>query len=273
MQSLMQIFNQAMVGNIINLKNEDWINGQRIAGKAVSSALTFLTNEIKNGTTKTFIQLDKEAEDIVRSFDCIPTFLNYKNFPNCCCISVNKNLVHGVPQNISANDGDKISFDLGATYKNGAIADAARTVIYGKIKDEKHKELLEATKEALKDSIDQITIGQRLGCIGETIYMTAKKYKLSVVERYGGHFIDWWQAHSHPFVSNRSTKNDGIRIAAGMSFAIEPLFVIGNSNNTKISSSDGWTVAADDICSHEENTVFIHSSGTVENMTRCENEN
>jgi methionyl aminopeptidase len=268
----MQIFDQMRIGFISDLKDEEWADKQRMAGKVCATALSYLENEIKNRTTKTFAQLDKEAEEIIRSFNCSPCFKNYHGFPNSVCISVNKELVHGIPKDIYPKDGDKISFDLGANF-DGAIADTALTVIYGEPKDKRHIELLKATKKALNNAIKQVSIGQRIGAIGEEIYKTGRQYDFAVVEKYGGHSIGFLDTpHAPPFISNRSNKEEGIHFVSGMSLAIEPLFVLGNSNETKI-SNDGWTVLANDICAHEEHTLYIHQNGEIEVMTRRENEN
>jgi methionyl aminopeptidase len=264
--------------SLITLKDENWLTNQRVAGRVAAGALCLLENEVKQGTTKSLLELDKLAETYIRDNGCTPTFLLYKNFPNSVCISVNKNLVHATCTSYQLRDGDLVSFDLGATYikdKKGYVGDTALTIIYGEPKSAKHVELVKATKEALALAIASIKIGARLGIIGQTIYACARKYGLSVVDSYGGHGLDTASdgtaiPHSSPFVSNRSTENEGIRIAAGLVIAIEPLFVIGSSNKTK-TLDDGWTVKCENICSHEENTVFIHEDHT-EVITRRENE-
>lgn len=247
--------------SLITLKDQEWLDNQRVAGRVAAGALLLLESEVKQGTTKSLLELDKLAETYIRDNGCTPTFLGYKNFPNSVCISVNKNLVHGTCTSYQLRDGDLVSFDLGAT-KHGCVGDTALTIIYGQPKSAKHVELVKATKEALVLAIASIKIGARLGIIGQIIYACARKYGLSVVDNYGGHGLDTASdgtaiPHSSPFVSNRSTENEGIRIAAGLVIAIEPLFVIGSSNKTK-TLEDGWTVECDNICAHEENTVYVH---------------
>ena len=243
------------------LKGRDWLDKQRVAGRITAGALSLLEQEIKSGTTKSLLELDKLAETYIRDNGCTPTFLMYKGFPNSVCISVNRQLVHGIPTDYHLQEGDKISVDLGATYQ-GAIGDSAITMIYGQPKSERHVRLIEATQEALMRSIQTIEVGKRLGSIGNAIYKCAKGYGLSVVEKYGGHGIDTAPdgtgiPHAAPFVPNKSNINEGIRAQVGMVLAIEPLFVLGSSNRT-VTDEDGWTVVCDDLCSHHEHTVFIH---------------
>jgi methionyl aminopeptidase len=248
--------------SLITLKNEEWLVNQRVAGRVAANALLLLENEVKQGTNKSLLELDKLAETYIRDNGCEPTFLGYKNFPNSVCISVNRQLVHGIPSGY-LKDGDLVSFDLGATSKGGYVGDTALTIIYGEPKSAKHVELVKATKEALVLAIASIKIGARLGIIGQTIYACARKYGLSVVDSYGGHGIGinsdgTARPHDAPFVSNRSTENEGIRITPGLVIAIEPLFVIGSSNKTK-TLEDQWTIECENICAHEEHSLYVHA--------------
>jgi len=248
-------------GIIIRLKDKKWLENQRVAGKVAAEAIQLLKKEVENNTVKSMLELDKLAEAYIRDNNCLPTFLNYMGFPNSVCISINRQLVHGICTDYKLQDGDLVSFDLGATY-NGAIGDTAVTMIYGKPKSDRHVELVKATEEALTKAIESIQIGKRIGIIGQTIYKCAKEHGLSVVDKYGGHGLDTAEdgtgiPHTAPFVPNKSTENEGVRIQPGMILAIEPLFVIGSSNRA-ITSSDGWTVVCDDLCSHHEHTLYVH---------------
>ena len=240
----------------VSLKDQNWLDKQRVAGRITAGALLLLESEVKRGTNKTLLELDKLAETYIRDNGCTPTFLLYKGFPNSVCISTNRQLVHGIPTDYQLHDGDVVSFDLGATYE-GAIGDSAITLIYGQPKSEQHVRLISATEEALMKGIEAIQIGKQLGCIGEAIYKCARKYGLSVVDQYGGHGISWDTPHAPPFVSNKSNINDGIRVQPGMVLAIEPLFVLGSSNRT-VTAPDGWTIVCDEVCSHHEHTIFVH---------------
>jgi len=255
--------NQAFTKNsFIKLQNNQFLENQRVAGKVASGALSLLEGLVKDGTTKSLLELDKLAEEFIRDNGSTPTFLGYAGFPNCCCISVNRGLVHGIPTNYALQEGDLVSFDLGATY-NGAIGDCAFTMIYGSPKSEEHVRLVDATKEALEAAIRAVVVGVRLGVIGETIASIGKKYGYAVVSRFGGHGIGLaldgktGVPHDQPFISNVDMADNGTRAQAGMVIAIEPLFVLGKSNATTI-SSDGWTVECLDYCAHFEHTIFIH---------------
>jgi methionyl aminopeptidase len=240
----------------IKLKNYDWLEKQRIAGRCVAKCLNYLEKEINGKTALTALRLSRLAEEFILDNKCIPTFKNYKGFPESVCISVNKELVHGIPKDIPFNSGDVISFDLGATYK-GAIADSALTCIFDEPISLEHIRLIKATEEALMKGISAIAVGKRLGVIGNAIHKSAKGNGFASVNHYGGHGIDWHEPHAEPFVSNRSLPDEGIHIQSGLSIAIEPMLIIGNSNETKL-SSDNWTVNAMNIGAHQEHTIFIH---------------
>lgn len=253
--------NQATTSQYISLKNHDWLKRQRVAGRVTALALRHLRLRVEEGTTLTTAELSAEAEAIILEQGCTPTFKNYKGFPHAVCISVNEQLVHGIPNDYRLKDGDVVSFDLGATFE-GSIADSAQTMIFGKPKNEKHIQLIQATKKALQLAIDQVAVGKRLGCIGNAIYNYGREQDLSVIVNYGGHGIcnnpdGSGRPHAPPFVANRADPNEGIVIQAGLTIAIEPMFILGSSNKTKI-SDDGWTVISDNIGSHEENTIFVH---------------
>lgn len=267
------------VGTLIQLKDEAWLANQRIAGRVAAKAIDLLIGLVKNGTTLTPIELDKMAEELIWDNGCIPTFLGYKGhsnipFPNSVCISVNKSLVHGVCTNRSFEEGDVVSFDLGTTYKD-AIADTATTVIVGQAKCQEHERLVKATKEALYLAIKAVAVGKRLGVIGEAIYKHGVKTGHSIVVNYGGHAIGnaldgTPMPHMPPFVSNKSSANEGPRLVPGMVLAIEPLLVMGASSATKI-LDDQWTVECLDIAAHEEHSIYISDAG-VEVITAREKE-
>jgi methionyl aminopeptidase len=254
------------MGNLIVLKDEQWIATQRRAGKIAAQTLILLEGLVKEKTTKTLMELNTIAENYITSHEGAScTFKRYKGFPAGCCISVNKSLVHGIPTDYQLQDGDLVSFDLGVTI-DGVIADTALTCIYGQPKSERHLELLQATEEALMSAIQAIEVGKKLGVIGHTISQVAKKYGFGVIEQYGGHGIDLNKPHSTPFVHNRSNPNEGITIQKGLTIAIEPLFVLGSDTQTH-TLSDGWTVMCEDICAHHEHSISINMDGQVEIIT------
>lgn len=238
--------------NIVRLKNDDWLEKQRIAGKISANALLLLEKEVRQCTTKTLLELDKLAETYIRDNGGTPTFLMYKGFPNSVCISVNKELVHGIPNDYKLQDGDLVSFDLGVTIE-GAIADTAITVIYGQGND-KLKKLIKDTEDSLMKGIEAIAVGRQLGVIGHAISKHAKGYGL--INNYGGHGLDWDIPHASPFVENKSDSDKGIRIQPGLAIAIEPMLTLGSVATT--TAADGWTVITPDLSAHFEHSVFVH---------------
>lgn len=239
----------------VDLKDDKWLALQRIAGRIASDALLLLDNAVKEKSTKSLIDLNQMAEDFITNAGGICTFKGYKGFPAGVCISVNKQLVHGIPTDYQLQEGDIVSFDLGVTV-DGAIADTAITCIYGQPKSEQHVKLVKATEESLMQGIKAIKVGKRLGCIGEAIFNVVKTSGFSVVNNYGGHGLDWNTPHASPFVENKSDATKGIRIQSGLAIAIEPMLVIGRPDTQ--TGSDGWTVYTPDIGAHFEHSVFVH---------------
>lgn len=259
----MKLFvDKVVIGELVIHQGLEYLEKQRIAGKVASGALKLLKDSLV--TENNLIKLNKLAEEYIIDNGCYPTFKGYKGFPNGVCISVNKELVHGIAKDYNLVEGDLVSFDLGCTYDH-TIADTAITTIYGQNKNKKVVELVNACKESLDECIKWIKIGKRLGVIGKSISKTAKKYGFYVVANYGGHGLQPDKPHCAPFVSNRGYDDEGIRICGGMSIAIEPMFVM-REPVLKV-SEDQWTVIANDLCAHFEHTIYVHDSGEVEVVT------
>jgi methionyl aminopeptidase len=240
---------------LFKLKNQDWLDKQRVAGKIAAGALVNLQKQVESKTTYSLIELNASAEEFIINAGGFPTFKGYKGFPAGVCISVNKNLVHGIPTNYQLQEGDVVSFDLGVTIE-GAIADTAITCIYGQPKLERHVALVKATEESLMKGIAAIQVGKKLGCIGHAIYRYAKGCGFPVITKYGGHGLDWNIPHASPFVENKSELDQGIRIQPGLAIAIEPMLVMGSTETRTL--EDGWTVATDDVGAHFEHSIFVH---------------
>lgn len=249
---------------LFKLKGNDWLNKQRKAGRIAADTLSMLQQEVKLMTTKSLVELNDMAETYIGQQGGSCTFKNYKGFPAGVCISVNKQLVHGIPSDYKLQEGDVVSFDLGVTIE-GAIADTALTCIYGQPKSPRHVELLNATSESLMRGIKAIQVGQHLGVIGNAISKCAKGYGFGLITQYGGHGLDWDSPHASPFVANRADINEGIRIQPGLAIAIEPMLVLG-ATSTKV-ADDGWTVLTDDIGAHFEHSIYVHDDGHVEIIT------
>lgn len=244
-----------MISQIITLKDENWICRQRVAGKCVKECLEFANDKILNSSLST-LEISQQCYQIMLKHNCEPTFFNYKGFPGYCCISINKELVHGIPKDIVPQEGDVVKVDLGATYQ-GAIADAAITVIKGKAKLISHIDMVNTCKMALENAINNIKLPCRLGIIGNSINYIVKKTKFGLITDYGGHGIEENTPHGSPFVSNKASKDEGVRLQPGMTLAIEPMVVHGETKNWV--GSDGWTVFTNDVGSHFEKTIFIHA--------------
>jgi methionyl aminopeptidase len=253
--------------SFVTLKDLDWLEKQRVAGRVVAGALLLLQGFVESKSDLSLIKMNELAEEFILDQDCELTFKGYKGFPAGVCISVNKQLVHGIPIDYHLQEGDVISFDLGATYK-GAIADSAITCIFGEPKSSVHTSLLQATEEALMAGINAIQVGKKLGCIGNAIHKTNKKYGFGLITKYGGHGLDWNHPHAAPFVENKADPGDGIRIQPGLAIAIEPMLVIGDTYTYV--DKDGWTVWGQNISAHFEHSVFVHED-KVEIITRRDN--
>lgn len=240
---------------LVKLKDQSWLDRQRVAGKIAAATLTLLSDHVRDKTTLTFIELNQLAEDFIISKGGTPTFKGYKGFPAGVCISVNKEIVHGIPKDVKPEEGDVISFDLGVTYQ-GAIADTALTVIYGQPKSERHVKLVKDCEESLMRGIQAVAVEKRIGSIGYAISKYTKGTGFGLINQYGGHGLDWNTPHAPPFVANKADPEEGIRIQKGLAIAIEPMLVLG-STHTKV-LNDGWTVVTDDIGAHFEHSIFVH---------------
>lgn len=242
--------------SLVRLKDQNWLDKQRVAGRIAAETLSLLEELLSSGNVApTLQQINAIGEEYIIKRGGIPTFKGYKGFPAGVCISVNKQLVHGIPTDYKLQEGDLVSFDLGVTI-DGAIADTAITCIYGQPKSESHVKLIKTTEDALMKGIQAMSVGKRLGVIGHAIARCAKNYGYGVINNYGGHGLDWNVPHAAPFVENKSDPEKGIRIQPGLAIAIEPMFTLGSTSTT--TTDDGWTVVTPDLSAHFEHSVFVH---------------
>jgi methionyl aminopeptidase len=246
-------------GELITLHDDEWLRRQQHSGAVVSAALREFAEHIKQHPSHlTLRELEQEALERILKADCQPTFQGYRGFPGAVCLSVNRQLVHGIPSDYELQEGDVVTMDVGATFE-GAIGDAAFTTIYGKCRDPRHVELLVSCQLALHDAIETVQVGKRAGVIGHVITKRARAEGFGVVVKYGGHGLDYNRLHAKPFIPNQSTPGQGVRFQPGMAVAIEPMFVLGNPS-TEI-EKDGWTVLTDGIGCHFEHSVTIGLDG------------
>jgi len=204
-------------------------------------------------------ELDRIAEAYIRSEGAVPNFKDYNGYPATACISINNQVIHGIPSNKTIiKQGDIVSVDLGAMFE-GYNGDNAATYACGDISPEAQR-LIDTTRECLYEGIKKACVGNRIGDISEAVqrYVEARGY--SVVRDYVGHGVGT-SLHEAPEVPNYGVSGRGARLVAGMTLAIEPMVNIGKQN-VKV-MPDGWTVLTADgsLSAHFEHTVAITSSG------------
>ena len=241
---------------MITIKSEREIELLKIAGNIVYQTHQYLKPFIKEGiTTK---ELDKLAEDFIRSKDATPSFKGYEGFPSTLCTSINSEVVHGFPSDRKLKNGDIISIDIGACYK-GYHGDSAWTYTVGEV-DEKTKQLLEDTEKSLFVGLEQVKPGNRIGDIGYAIEQYARKHNLGVVRELCGHGVGT-SVHEDPEVPNYGIPNTGPRLKEGMVIAVEPMLTLG-SPKVFLHDND-WTVDTQDgsLSAHFEHTVVVTKDG------------
>ena len=224
----------------------------REAAQIVSRTLGILAAEIKPGVTPLF--LDKIAEEYIRTQNAIPGFLGLYDFPNTLCISINEQVVHGIPTNEPLKEGDIISVDCGS-YFEGYYGDHAYTFEVGEVTPEV-KKLLEVTKECLQIGIDQTRIGNRIGDIGFHIQQHAEKHGYGVVRDLVGHGLGKTM-HEEPQVPNYGRRGTGKQILEGLTIAIEPMINLGTER--VVQADDNWTIVTYDgkPSAHFEHDVAV----------------
>ena len=243
---------------MITLKSKREIELLKEAGHIVYLTHQYLRPHIKAGV-KT-IELDRLAEDFIRSKGATPSFKGYEGFPYTLCISINDEVVHGFPSERTLKDGDIISIDIGACYK-GYHGDSAWTYQVGEISNEA-KYLLEHTEKALYEGIKQAKVGNRIGDISAAVEKYATKHNLGVVKELVGHGVGT-SVHESPDVPNYGKEGTGPKIKDGMVIAIEPMLTSG-SPNIYVEDND-WTVVTDDgsLSAHYEHTIAVTNDGVI----------
>ncbi len=228
----------------------------RAAGKLVGQVLAHLRTLVQPGVTT--IDIDQEAEKMIRDAGALPTFKGYNGFPYSICASVNNQIVHGFPSKYALREGDIFSIDCGVTLE-GFVGDTATTVPVGEV-DEKMLHLIRVTEECLELAIQQCHAGNHLGDIGWAVQQHAESNGYSVVRDYVGHGIGR-RMHEDPQIPNYGRPGLGPKIKNGYVFAIEPMVNLG-THLTRV-LSDGWTVVTADgmPSAHAEHTIAITEEG------------
>ena len=238
---------------MIYLKTDEEIELLRAANQIVARTLAEVAKVIAPGVTT--LKLDTIAEEYIRSQGAVPGFKGYGGFPGTLCVSVNENVVHGIPSNYALREGDIVSVDCGAV-KDGYNGDSTYTFCVGEV-DEEVKRLLRTTKESLYIGIEHAVEGNRIGDIGHAIQEYCEKRGYGVVREMCGHGVGR-KLHEDPDVPNYGRKGTGPLIKNGMVIAIEPMINMGSKNI--VIERDGWTTRTKDRkpSAHYEHTIAIH---------------
>lgn len=241
---------------MILIKNNYEINCMRSAGRILAETLLLLEEEIKPGITT--LEIDRIAEEFITKQGAKPSFKGLYGFPSSLCISVNEQVVHGIPGAYTLKEGDIISVDCGVFF-NGFHGDAARTFGVGNISSEAQK-LIDVTRESFFKGIEFAKVGNRLTDISHGIQKYVEAATFSVVRDYVGHGIGR-SVHEEPNVPNFGRAGSGPKLVEGMVLAIEPMVNMGTHKVKTL--NDGWTVVTRDgkLSAHYENTVAILPDG------------
>lgn len=237
----------------VTIKSEREINLMRKAGEILARTHEELGAAIKPGMST--MDIDRLGEKIIRGFGCIPSFKNYNGYPASICVSVNDEVVHGIPNKKRIlREGDIVSLDAGVIYQ-GYHSDAARTYGVGEISKEAQK-LIEVTRQSFFEGIKFAKAGNHLNDISAAIQAYAESFGYGVVRDLVGHGIGT-HLHEDPEVPNFAQKRKGIRLEPGMTLAIEPMINMGRPDVVWL--DDDWTVVTEDssLSAHYENTVLI----------------
>ena len=247
---------------MIQLKNAAQIKDMREAGRITGEALLVAREHVREGVST--YELDRVIRQYIEKQGAKPSFLGLYGFPGSACISINDEVIHGIPSKKRIlHEGDIVKIDLGAHYK-GYHGDSARTIPVGKVSDEALK-LIKVTRDSFFAGVSQLKSGNRLGDVGSAIDTVVRENGFSTVRKYIGHGIGR-EVHEAPDVPTYGTPGRGVRICSGMVLAIEPMVNAGTFEVREL--ADGWTVVTADrrLSAHYENTVALTDEGVL-NLT------
>ena len=244
---------------MIIIKNSEQIKLMRLAGKITAEALMVAKEEIRPGmTTK---ELDTKIQRYIEKCGATPTFLGYNGFPGSACISINDEVIHGIPSDrVIIREGDIVKVDVGARYR-GYNGDSARTFAVGKVSEEALK-LISVTEQSFYEAMKFAKAGNRIGDIGHAVEDFVISNGFSVVREYTGHGVGA-ELHEEPEIPNHGRAGRGARLYPGMTLAIEPMV---NAGGEKVKvRRDGWTVVTADgkLSAHYENSIAITESDPI----------
>ena len=237
----------------VSIKSGREIELMREAGRILAQVHEDLGKMLKPGIST--LDIDRAGERMIRGYGCVPSFKNYNGYPASICVSVNDEVVHGIPnKHRLLKEGDIVSLDAGVIY-NGYHSDAARTYANGKMGPE-GQEIIRVTKECFYEGIKHARAGNHVNDISLAIQTYAEHFGYGVVRDLVGHGVGK-ALHEDPEVPNFSQKRKGIRLRPGMTLAIEPMINMGRADVVWL--DDNWTVVTDDgsLSAHYENTILI----------------
>ena len=244
---------------MIIIKNSEQIALMKRAGRITGEALLLARDLIRPGiSTK---EIDKKMHDFIIKCGATPSFLGYGGFPGSACISINNEVIHGIPSDrVILNDGDIVKIDVGACYR-GYNGDSARTFAVGKVSDEALR-LISVTEQSFYEAMKVAKAGNRIGDIGHAVESFVISNGFSVVKDYTGHGVGA-DIHEDPSVPNFGREGRGARLYPGMTLAIEPMVNAG-VDRVKV-RKDGWTVVTADgkLSAHYENSIAITESDPI----------
>ncbi|MBQ9132383.1 MAG: type I methionyl aminopeptidase [Clostridia bacterium] len=244
---------------MIHLKNSAQIAAMKDAGRITGEALLVARDMIRPGIST--YEIDQAIRHHIEKCGAKPAFLGYHGFPASACISINDEVIHGIPsKDRILMEGDIVKIDTGATYR-GYVGDSARTIPVGAVSETAQK-LIRATRDSFWAGVEALQVGNRLGDVGSAIDTLVRANGFSTVKRYVGHGIGEVM-HESPDVPNYGTPGRGTRLCAGMTLAIEPMVNVGACEVKEL--PDGWTVKTLDgsLSAHYENTVALTSDGVL----------
>jgi methionyl aminopeptidase len=241
---------------VIIRKSPQEIETMARAGRVVADTLALLGEHVRPGVTTS--ELDRLAEDYIRSQGGVPTFKGYRGFPGSICSSPNAMVVHGIPGRYRLCEGDVISIDVGVTL-DGFVADSAYTFPVGEIDDDARR-LLDVCEASLYAGIEQAVEGNHVGDISAAIQRTTEAAGFSIVRTLVGHGVGR-AMHEEPQIPNFGEPGRGPRLATGMTLAIEPMINAGSPE--VFIEDDNWSVSTDDgsLSAHFEHTVAVTEEG------------
>lgn len=244
---------------MIFVKNSEQIEKMKLAGRITGEALALAGEMVREGVTTE--QLDRCIRSHIEKCGAKPSFLGYGGFPGSACVSINNEVIHGIPSSKRyLEEGDIVKIDVGA-YIGGFHGDSANTFPVGRVSPDALR-LIEATKESFREGVKRAVIGNRIGDIGSAVDEYVKGFGFSTVKEYVGHGIGH-DLHEDPSVPNFGTPGRGAKLCRGMVIAIEPMINQGKAGVIQL--SDGWTVVTADgkLSCHYEHTVAITEDGPI----------